>query len=105
MTPPTLAAIEKQWCIAAGAAGIYASGRVMRLRKISDFNGNYRASSAGATIAGANLATYLQNERGDDHVHGNAYPANASFAAHGFGPLCDANELLVTSTYRSREQG
>ena len=48
----------------AGAAGIYATGRVMRLRKISDFNGNYRASSAGATIAGASLATYLQNERG-----------------------------------------
>jgi hypothetical protein len=48
----------------AGAAGIYATGRVMRLRKISDFNGNYRASSAEATIAGASLATYLQNERG-----------------------------------------
>jgi hypothetical protein len=48
----------------AGAAGIYATGRVMRLRRISDFNGNYRASSAGATIAGASLATYLQNERG-----------------------------------------
>jgi hypothetical protein len=48
----------------AGAAGIYATGRVIGLRKISDFNGNYRASSAGATIAGASLATYLQNERG-----------------------------------------
>jgi hypothetical protein len=48
----------------AGAAGIYATGRVMRLRKISDFNGNYRPSSAGATIAGASMATYLQNERG-----------------------------------------
>ena len=48
----------------AGAAGIYATGRIMRLRRISDFNGNYRASSAGATIAGSSLATYLQNERG-----------------------------------------
>ena len=47
-----------------GAAGIYAIGRVMRLRRISDFNGNYRVSSAGATIAGVSLATYLQNERG-----------------------------------------
>ena len=47
-----------------GAAGIYATGRVMRLRKISDFSGNYRASSAGGTIAGDGLATYLQNERG-----------------------------------------
>ena len=42
----------------AGAAGIYATGRVMRLRRISDFNGTYRA------IAGAGLATYVQNERG-----------------------------------------
>ena len=48
----------------AGASGIYATGRVMRLRKISDFSGNYRASSAGATMAGGGLATYLQNERG-----------------------------------------
>jgi hypothetical protein len=48
----------------AGAAGIYATGRVMRLRKISDFSGNYRASSVGATVARGGLATYLQNERG-----------------------------------------
>ena len=47
-----------------GAAGIYASGRVMRLRKISDFSGNYRASNPGATIAGGGPATYLQNEHG-----------------------------------------
>jgi hypothetical protein len=52
-----------------GAAGIYATGRVTRLSKLSDFSGNYRASSAGtssagATTAGAGLATYLQNERG-----------------------------------------
>jgi hypothetical protein len=43
----------------------------MRLSKLSDFSGNYRASragagatTAGATTAGAGLATYLQNERG-----------------------------------------
>jgi hypothetical protein len=48
----------------AGAAGIYATGRVMRLRRISDFNGNYRRSSSGATIPGSSSATYLQNERG-----------------------------------------
>jgi hypothetical protein len=47
-----------------GAAGIRATGRVMRLRRISDFNGTYRASSAGATMAGAGSATYVQNERG-----------------------------------------
>ncbi len=49
----------------AGAAGIYATGRVMGLRKISDFSGNYRASSVGATMTGGSLgAAYLQNERG-----------------------------------------
>jgi hypothetical protein len=47
-----------------GAAGIYATGRVMRLSKISDFSGNYRASRARATTARAASATYLQNERG-----------------------------------------
>jgi hypothetical protein len=48
----------------AGVAGIYASGRVMGLRNISDFSGNYRASSAEGTMAGGGLATFLQNERG-----------------------------------------
>jgi hypothetical protein len=48
----------------AGAAGIYATGRVMRLRKISDFSGDFRASGAGATMAGSGLATHLENERG-----------------------------------------
>jgi hypothetical protein len=47
-----------------GAAGIYATGRITRLSKISDFSGNYRVSSAGATTAGTGLATYLANERG-----------------------------------------
>lgn len=48
----------------AGAAGIHATGRVMRLRRIADFNGNYRVSSAETTTAGGSAATYLQNERG-----------------------------------------
>ena len=47
-----------------GAAGMYATGRVMGLRKISDFSGSYRPSSAGATMAGEGLATSLRNERG-----------------------------------------
>jgi hypothetical protein len=46
------------------AEGIYATGRVMGLRKISDFSGYYRASGAEGTMAGGGLATYLQNERG-----------------------------------------
>lgn len=48
----------------AGAAGIYTTGRVMRLRQIADFSGNYRASNEGARIAGGSVVTSLQNERG-----------------------------------------
>jgi hypothetical protein len=48
-----------------GAAGIYATGRVTRLKRISDFSGNYRAASSGASgAAEAGLTSYLQNERG-----------------------------------------
>ena len=47
-----------------GAGSRYASGRVARLRKLSDFSGNYRASSAEVRIAVGSSATYLQNEHG-----------------------------------------
>jgi outer membrane immunogenic protein len=46
----------------AGTASIYATGRVMGLRKASDLSGTYRASSARGTMA--DPATCLQNERG-----------------------------------------
>lgn len=46
----------------AGAASIYATGQVMRLRKISDFSGTYRTSSAAGMMT--NSATCLQNEHG-----------------------------------------
>jgi hypothetical protein len=45
-------------------AGIHATGRVLRLSKLADFSGYYRASGAEATTAGGGFATYLQNERG-----------------------------------------
>jgi hypothetical protein len=48
----------------AGVAGVYATGQVIGLSKISDFSGSYRASSAGGAMAGGGLATNLQNERG-----------------------------------------
>jgi hypothetical protein len=46
----------------AGRASIYATGRVMGLRKVSDLSGNYRASSAQGAMADA--ATSLRNEHG-----------------------------------------
>jgi hypothetical protein len=34
------------------------------LRKLSDFNGNYVAATAGATLAGGGSATVLRNQNG-----------------------------------------
>lgn len=50
--------------VEAGAASIYATGRVMRLRKLSDLNGSYRASSAAGPMTDVGAATCLQNEHG-----------------------------------------
>jgi hypothetical protein len=47
-----------------GASSYSASGNVYHLKKLSDFNGNYVALSAGATIAGGGNAVYLQNQNG-----------------------------------------
>lgn len=47
-----------------GATGITASGNVYHLEKLSDFDGNYVALSAGATIAGGADAVYLRNQHG-----------------------------------------
>jgi hypothetical protein len=47
-----------------GASSYSASGNVYHLKKLSDFNGNYVALSAGAAIAGGGNAVYLQNQNG-----------------------------------------
>lgn len=47
-----------------GASSYSASGNVYHLKKLSDFNGNYVALSAGATLAGGGNAVYLQNQNG-----------------------------------------
>jgi hypothetical protein len=47
-----------------GASSYSASGNVYHLNKLSDFDGNYVALSAGATIAGGGNAVYLQNQNG-----------------------------------------
>jgi len=46
------------------AAGISATGIVIRLEKLSDFSGNYSGVGAEATASGGGSATYLKNERG-----------------------------------------
>lgn len=47
-----------------GAAGITASGEVYNLTDLKDFDGNYGAVAAGATIAGGGSVAYLKNEHG-----------------------------------------
>ncbi|HWS67987.1 MAG TPA: hypothetical protein VN325_34885 [Steroidobacteraceae bacterium] len=47
-----------------GASSYSASGNVYHLNKLSDFDGNYVALSAGATVAGGGNAVYLQNQNG-----------------------------------------
>jgi hypothetical protein len=47
-----------------GASSYSASGSVYHLNKLSDFDGNYVAVSAGATIAGGGDAVYLRNQNG-----------------------------------------
>ena len=48
----------------AGAAHLSATGEVYHLNKLSDFEGNFVAFDAGATIAGGADATVLRNEHG-----------------------------------------
>ncbi len=47
-----------------GAASLTATGDVYHLSKLSDFDGNYVAWSAGLAVGGGGSATYLRNEHG-----------------------------------------
>lgn len=47
-----------------GAASLTATGDVYHLSKLSDFDGNYVAWSAGLAVGGGGSATYLKNENG-----------------------------------------
>ena len=47
-----------------GATKVEASGSVYNLKKLEDFNGNYTAVTAGATVAGGGSATAMRNQNG-----------------------------------------
>jgi hypothetical protein len=47
-----------------GASKVSGTGRVSGLQKLSDFNGNYVAATAGATLAGGASAAVLRNQNG-----------------------------------------
>lgn len=49
---------------AVGGASIEATGDVYGLKKLQDFNGNYTAASAGATLGGGASGTAMQNQAG-----------------------------------------
>ncbi len=47
-----------------GATTIEASGKVYNLKNIADFNGNYTAVAAGATVAGGGSVSIMKNQAG-----------------------------------------
>ena len=47
-----------------GVAKATASGSVYHLTNLQDFNGNYTAGSAGATVAGGGSVAAMQNQQG-----------------------------------------
>ncbi len=47
-----------------GISKIEAGGKVYHLAKLEDFEGNFTAVTAGATIAGGGSATAMQNQHG-----------------------------------------
>jgi hypothetical protein len=47
-----------------GISKIEASGEVFNLKKLDDFDGNYTAAAAGATIAGGASALAMKNQNG-----------------------------------------
>src|SRR5262249_22172000 len=50
--------------VAVGGTSVQASGEVCNLAKLSDFDGNYTAASAGATLAGGGSIATMQNQHG-----------------------------------------
>lgn len=48
----------------AGGSSVSASGDVYGLKKLADFNGNYTAATAQATVGGGAGATAMQNQNG-----------------------------------------
>ncbi len=49
---------------AVGGDSIRASGNVYHLTKLEDFEGNYTAASAGATVAGGGSLSAMENQKG-----------------------------------------
>jgi envelope integrity protein A len=47
-----------------GATKVEASGNVYHLNKLADFDGNYTAAAAGATVAGGASASTMKNQNG-----------------------------------------
>ena len=47
-----------------GVAKVEASGNVYNLKKLEDFDGNFTAATAGATVGGGASATAMRNQNG-----------------------------------------
>jgi hypothetical protein len=68
----------------AGAEDVTASGKVYRLKKLSDFNGNYTAASADVAVGGGEGGALLQNQNGVVmRVHSTSQGVNFQFGPEG----------------------
>ena len=47
-----------------GASKVEATGEVFHLKKLADFDGNYTAAAAGATVGGGASAAVMKNQNG-----------------------------------------
>ena len=68
----------------AGAADVTASGSVYRLKRLSDFDGNYTAAAGDITVGGGEGGAVMQNQNGVViKVRATSQGANAKIASEG----------------------
>jgi hypothetical protein len=67
-----------------GASKVEASGEVFHLKKLADFDGNYTAGTAGATVGGGAAKTIMKNQNGVTvHLVSTSQGIKFSLAASG----------------------
>jgi len=67
-----------------GVSKATASGKVSNLTKLADFDGNYTAAGAGATVGGGASATIMKNQNGVViELHSTTKGASLKLAASG----------------------
>ena len=67
-----------------GVSSVTARGSVYKLKKVEDFNGNYTAVKAGATVGGGGSVATMQNQNGVKiNLHSTSRGLKLTLAAEG----------------------